>query len=85
MGSSSNAVASGFLAQIRPRTFIDWIRYGLPALLLIFPITWWILARLVPVSVQRLDVEPARQEMDRLGPMSRAEREILLTMAVDSC
>jgi sodium-dependent dicarboxylate transporter 2/3/5 len=82
MGSSSNAVASGFLAQIRPWTFIDWMRYGLPALLLIFPITWWILARLVPVSVQRLDVEPARQEMDRLGPMSRAEREILLTMAV---
>ncbi len=82
MGSSSNAVASGFLAQIRPWTFLDWMRYGLPALLFIFPITWWVLARLVPVSVQQLDVEPARQEMDKLGPMSRAEREILLTMAV---
>jgi sodium-dependent dicarboxylate transporter 2/3/5 len=54
----------------------------LPAMLLIFPITWWILARLVPVSVERLDVEPARQEMEKLGPMSGAEREILLTMAV---
>ena len=82
MGSASNAVASGFLAQIRPWTFIDWMLYGLPALLLIFPITWWVLVRLVPVSVQRLDVEPARQEMDKLGPMSRTELEILLTMAV---
>ncbi len=82
MGSASNAVASGFLAQIRPWTFIDWMRFGLPALLLIFPLTWWILLRLVPVTVQRLDVEPARQEVAKLGPMSRAEREILLIMAV---
>jgi sodium-dependent dicarboxylate transporter 2/3/5 len=82
MGSSSNAVASGFLAQIQPWTFIDWMRYGVPALLLVFPLTWWFLLRLVPVAVQRLDIEPARQEVDKLGPMSRAEREILLTMAV---
>jgi sodium-dependent dicarboxylate transporter 2/3/5 len=82
MGSSSNAVASGFLAQIRPWTFIDWMRFGVPALLLIFPLTWWLLLRLVPVAVQRLDIEPARQEVDKLGPMSGSEREILLTMAV---
>jgi sodium-dependent dicarboxylate transporter 2/3/5 len=82
MGSASNAVASGFLTQIRPWTFVDWMRFGFPALLLIFPLTWWILLRLVPVAVQRLDVEPARQEVEKLGPMSRAEREILLAMAV---
>lgn len=82
MGSASNAVASGFLAQIRPWAFVDWMRYGLPAFLLLFPITWWLLLRLVPVAVQRLDVEPARREVAKLGSMSRPEREILLTLVV---
>lgn len=82
MGAASNAVASGFLSQLRPWTFVDWMKYGLPGFLLVFPLTWWIVQRLVPVEVQRLDVEPARQEVDKLGPMRRAEREILLVMAV---
>lgn len=82
MGAASNAVASGFLAQIRPWTFIDWMRFGLPAFLLIFPLTWWLLLRLAPVDVQRLDVEPSRQQLDKLGPVSRPEWELLLTMVV---
>ena len=50
MGSASNAVASGFLAEIRPWTF--------------------------------LDIGPAREELDKLGAMSRAERELLAVMGV---
>lgn len=80
MGSASNAVASGFLTQIRPWTFVDWMTYGLPAFLLIFPITWWILVRLVRIDVRRLDLEPVRAQVAELGPVSRAEREILLAI-----
>jgi sodium-dependent dicarboxylate transporter 2/3/5 len=82
MGAASNAVASGFLAQMRPWSFIDWMKYGLPALVIIFPLTWWMLVRLVPVDVERLDIEPVREQAENLGPMSKAEREILLTMVV---
>lgn len=82
MGAASNAVASGFLAQIQPWSFVDWMKYGLPALIIIFPLTWWVLVRLVPVAVERLDIEPVREQLENLGPMSMAEREILLTMAV---
>ncbi len=82
MGSASNAVASGFLADFRVWTFIDWMRFGLPAFLLIFPLTWWILLRLVPVAVKRLDIDLARKEVNKVGFMSPVEREILLTMAV---
>lgn len=82
MGAASNAVASGFLAQIQPWSFVDWMKYGLPALIIIFPLTWWVLVRLVPVAVERLDIEPVREQLENLGPMSTAEREILLTMAV---
>ena len=82
MGAASNAVASGFLAQMQPWSFVDWMKYGLPALIIIFPLTWWVLVRLVPVAVERLDLEPVREQVENLGPMSTAEREILLTMAV---
>ena len=82
MGSSSNAVASGFLQSVRPWSFVDWMKYGLPALLLIFPLTWWLLLRLVPVQVDRLDLEAVRERVAKLGAMSRAEREILGTLAV---
>ncbi|HUF37477.1 MAG TPA: DASS family sodium-coupled anion symporter [Anaerolineales bacterium] len=81
MGSASNAVASGFLAQIRPWAFIDWMKYGLPSFILIFPLTWWILIRLVKVDVQRLDLEPVREQVDKLGKMTSQERAILWTLA----
>jgi sodium-dependent dicarboxylate transporter 2/3/5 len=82
MGSASNAVASGFLIQIRPWAFLDWMKYGLPSFLLIFPLSWWLLSRLVKVAVRRLDLDPVRQQVAQLGPMRRAEREILLTLLV---
>jgi len=82
MGSASNAVASDFLSQIVPWTFVDWMKYGLPAFLLIFPVTWWLLHRLVPVEVDRLDVEPARADLKKQGPMSPTEKIIARTMAV---
>ncbi len=80
MGAASNAVASGFLAEIRPWTFFDWMQYGLPAFVLIFPLTWWVLLRLVRVDVQQIDIEPVRQRVEKLGPMGPAEREVMLTL-----
>jgi sodium-dependent dicarboxylate transporter 2/3/5 len=82
MGSASNAVASDFLSQVRTWTFIDWMKYGLPALLIVFPVTWWLLLRLVPVEVDRLDTEPAREDLQKQGPMSHTEKMIAWTMAV---
>lgn len=82
MGAASNAVAAGFLQQIRPWSFLDWMVYGVPAFLLIFPLTWFLLLRLVRVDVDRLDVGQVRSQLQQLGGMSQAERELLGTMAV---
>jgi sodium-dependent dicarboxylate transporter 2/3/5 len=79
-GSASNAVASEFLAEIRPWAFIDWMKYGLPALLLVFPLTWWALLRLVPVSVSSLEIDLARKELGSLGALRRVEVEVLVVM-----
>ena len=82
MGAASNAVTAGFLADLRPWRFMDWMRYGLPALLILFPLTWWWLLRMVPVPLQRLDVEPARQALHKQGRISASEWELLATILV---
>ena len=56
--------------------------YGLPSFLLIFPLTWWLLLRIVKAPVRTLDVEPVRVQLNEIGSMSRSEREILVTLAV---
>lgn len=82
MGSASNAVAFGFLVQIRPWTFIDWMYYGVPSVILIFPLTWWLLLRLTPPPVGRLDLEGVKRRVEELGPMGRTEKEIIGMMVV---
>lgn len=81
-GSASNAVASGFLAEIMAWSFVDWIKYGLPAFLVVFPVTWWALQRLVKVSLSRMDITLAREELGNLGPLRPVEWEIVVVMNV---
>lgn len=82
MGASSNAVAAGLLAEVRPWRFMDWMRYGMPALILVFPLTWWLLLRIVPVRIQKLEVDPARQALHKQGRVSTSEWELLATLMV---
>ena len=81
-GSASNAIASGFLSAVRPWAFIDWMRYGLLSFLLIFPMTWWILSRLLKVRMVSLDLSRARQGLRNLGPLRAVELETMITLAV---
>jgi sodium-dependent dicarboxylate transporter 2/3/5 len=80
MGAASNAVTAGFLADIRPWRFMNWMVYGLPAVVLLLPATWWLLLRMVKVSITRLDVEPARQALHKQGRMNSTEWELLATI-----
>ena len=82
MGAASNAVTAGFLAEITPWRFMDWMRYGLPAMLLLFPLTWWLLLRMMPAAIEKLDVEPARQALHKQGRMSGYEWELSATILV---
>ncbi|MFN2188627.1 MAG: DASS family sodium-coupled anion symporter [Candidatus Promineifilaceae bacterium] len=76
MGAGSNAVAAGFLTEIIPFSFIDWMMYGLPAFLLLFPVTWILLLRLIKVDIDQIDVETVQRQLKEMGPMSVAEREL---------
>jgi len=82
MGSASNAVASEFLSTVQIWVFTDWMQYGLPAFLLLFPVTWLMLPRLIPVAVQHLDMDRVGQELTKMGSMSNVEQEIIVTVGV---
>lgn len=61
-------------------SMLDWMRIGLPLVLILLPLTWLYLTRLlypaqidVPASAQA----EIRQELGGLGPMARGERIVL--------
>ncbi|HSG16236.1 MAG TPA: DASS family sodium-coupled anion symporter [Anaerolineae bacterium] len=82
MGAGSNAVAAGFLTEIMPFSFVDWMVYGMPAFILLFPVTWFLLLRLIRVEVDHIDVQAVRRQLQQMGPLSSAERELSVVMAV---
>jgi sodium-dependent dicarboxylate transporter 2/3/5 len=81
-GSASNAVASEFLSTIQPWTFLDWMTYGLPTLIIIFPVTYLTLLKVNPLKVGKLDIERVHKELLNLGKPSRVEWEIIIVMTL---
>jgi sodium-dependent dicarboxylate transporter 2/3/5 len=61
---------------------MDWMMYGIPSFLLVFPLTWWTLKRLVKVGVERLDISRAREDLGNLGPIRGVEWETIATLNV---
>lgn len=82
MGSGENAIASGLLGQFSTFGFIDWMKYGLPIVLLLIPLVWLLLPRLFALPKLTIDTAPAQQEVARLGRLSNPEREILVVLLV---
>jgi sodium-dependent dicarboxylate transporter 2/3/5 len=81
-GSASNAIAFNFLSEIMPWEFIDWMRYGIPAFLLIFSLTWLVLPRFIPVAVRNMNIAKAKDELDNIGPIRNVELEVMITLCV---
>jgi solute carrier family 13 (sodium-dependent dicarboxylate transporter), member 2/3/5 len=82
MGSGENAIASGLLDQISHFTFIDWLRYGGPLVLILLPLSWFLLLRALPIGTVFIDIDPATKELERLGSLKGPEREILGVLAL---
>jgi sodium-dependent dicarboxylate transporter 2/3/5 len=77
MGSGENAIASGLLNQIRPFDFVDWMRYGVPLVAMLVPLSCYLLMRALPIGAVLIDIDPAVKEIERLGAIKGPERETL--------
>jgi len=82
MGSGENAIAGGLLGQAGDFSFLDWMAFGVPLVLMLVPLTWFLLRRALPVVNAVIDTEPAARELDRLGGLKASEREIIGVMVV---
>ncbi|MFZ4660860.1 MAG: SLC13 family permease [Caldilineaceae bacterium] len=80
VGSGENAIASGFLNQVKPFGFWDWMKYGLPVVVILLPLSWLLICWLMRLPQVQIDTKPAHSEMERNGQFSSAEREILLVL-----
>ncbi len=81
MGSGEDAIG-GDLGQAGDFSFLDWMTFGVPLVLMLVPLTWFLLRRALPVANAVIDTEPAVRELDRLGSLKAPEREIIGVMAV---
>lgn len=84
MGSGENAIASTALDQHLALGFgfLDWMKYGLPLVLMLLPVSWLVLFWVIKVPKITIDTTPVQQEIDRSGTLSAPEREILLVLGV---
>lgn len=82
VGSGENAIAAGALSQVGPFSFLDWMKYGVPVAVILLPLSWWLLRISNDTPAARLDTTAVRADIERSGPLTNAEREILVVMSV---
>ena len=87
VGSPPNLFALSFVASELDHTiaFATWMGLGLPAVLLMLPVAWWLLVRrLFPVPRARLEGGRAvfARELHALGPLRRDEAIVLGVFSV---
>lgn len=82
VGSGENAIAAGVLNEVMPFGFIDWMAFGLPVMVVLLPLSWWLILRTSNPPDATLDTASVRQEIERGGPLSGAEREIIIVMLI---
>jgi solute carrier family 13 (sodium-dependent dicarboxylate transporter), member 2/3/5 len=79
VGSPTNPIAAGLIEkQLGFRiSFVEWMCFGIPILLISVPLTAWILARVQRIDAYAFDVEKARVAIGQAGAWSQAEIRLL--------
>lgn len=85
LGGARNPLTVGFLGETLGYnvTFLDWMKMSFPAVVLMVPLSWFILLKLFPPEVDHQDLKKTQDEMiedsRKLGKMRREEK---LTLAI---
>lgn len=87
VGSPPNPLAASYINSFLgvEFTFMSWIPFGLPVVLIMLPITWqWIVFRFkIPKEIEEMDdlKEISRKEYLRLGPMPNEQKLVVVIFA----
>lgn len=87
IGTAPNAVLAGFMAETYgfDVSFASWMMVGVPMVVLLLPLLWWILVRIAfPLRMGSVpgQAEVIAEELRALGPMSRGERIVAAVVGV---
>ncbi len=83
IGTPPNGIALGILnttfgadPNYQRITFLDWLKVGVPYVILFLPLAWFVLMRMYPPEMRSLPGGKARLEAERtgLGPLSNGEK-----------
>lgn len=81
MGSNENAIAFSLLNQQISFGFLDWMKYGLPLVVIVLPLSWFLLLAIIPLPHIVIDTAPIANELERTGGLSGPQREIIFVLA----
>lgn len=83
IGSPPNGLVASFAEQQlgTPIGFVDWMKWGVPLVIVLLPIAWGLLVGTLRISWQPVDggAEFLAREIKQLGKISQAELSVLLT------
>jgi solute carrier family 13 (sodium-dependent dicarboxylate transporter), member 2/3/5 len=86
VGTPPNLIGMGLIERVGGRhiTFVEWVALGLPATVILFAV---VAAMFVWACGRGLELSPGGRavvaaELERLGPLSRAERNVLIAFGV---
>jgi len=85
IGTPPNLFVKGFIEQSTGReiTFLQWMAFGVPVVLVMVPLAWTVLTRICFRFEARLitgGAEVVQQELAALGPMTTPEKRVALVM-----
>jgi sodium-dependent dicarboxylate transporter 2/3/5 len=84
-GSSVNILGIYFIEQYgRVRVpFLSWMSLGMPMVLILTPLAWWVIVRCSPPEVKTIgEADEIRRARLELGAMSRAEKKIVCLLSM---
>jgi sodium-dependent dicarboxylate transporter 2/3/5 len=80
LGSPTNGIAVGLIANTLgvQITFLDWLAFGVPLVLITIPLSWLLLTRVAfPFQLAPLDRHQVLTAIGQQGPLSAAERRLI--------
>lgn len=79
VGSPTNAISAGLIEKQLSLeiSFVAWMSFGVPILLVAVPLTAWILAKVQRIDAKPFDPQAAKSAIGSAGNWSKAEKRLL--------
>lgn len=86
VGNGANVLTIGFMREMAgiDISFIQWMKFGIPAIFLLLPISWLILIKVFPPEIDELPLDKSiiENRLGILGPLTKKERNTILIFSL---